>query len=121
MAHAGVNDFIISNRMVSMIFAQITEEPDIERVYDNLFAEAGSEIYVKPASLYFTGLPVTCRFGDLMRVAQKRDAEICLGYKLERFETDADANYGVKLIPPKDSEVTLGEGDCLVVVAEDDR
>ncbi len=121
VAHAGVNDFIISNRMVSMIFAQISEEPDIQRVYENLFAEEGSEIYVKSASLYFDTLPLTCRFGDLMRVAQKRGEEICLGYKLKSLEGDAGANYGVKLIPPKDSEITLTEEDCLVVVAEDDR
>ncbi len=50
---AGVNDFIISNRLVSMLFAQITEEPDIQLVYDDLFQEDGSEIYVKPANLYF--------------------------------------------------------------------
>ena len=121
VAHAGVNDFIISNRMVSMIFAQISEEPDIQRVYDNLFQEDGSEIYVKPAWLYFDSLPATCRFGDLMRITQKRDEEICLGYKLKALEGDADANYGVKLIPLKDSEITLTEEDCLVVVAEDDR
>ena len=121
VAHAGVDDFIISNRMVSMIFAQISEEPDIQKVYDNLFAEEGSEIYVKPATLYFDTLPITCRFGDIMRVTQKRDAEICLGYKLKALESDANANYGVKLIPPKDSEITLNEEDCLVVVAEDDR
>ena len=121
VAHAGVNDFIISNRMVSMIFTQISEEPGIQQVYDNLFSEEGSEIYVKPVPLYFDTLPITCRFGDLMRVTQKRDEEICLGYKLKALESDADANYGVKLIPPKDSEITLNEEDCLVVVAEDDR
>lgn len=121
VAHAGVNDFIISNRMVSMIFAQISEEPDIQKVYDNLFAEEGSEIYVKPAPLYFDTLPITCRFGDLMRLTQKRDEEICLGYKIKALEGDVGANFGVKLIPPKDSEITLNEEDCLVVVAEDDR
>ena len=121
VAHAGVNDFIISNRMVSMIFTQISEEPGIQQVYDNLFSEEGSEIYVKPAPLYFDTLPITCRFGDLMRVTQKRGEEICLGYKIKALEGDGDANYGVKLIPPKDSEITLNEEDCLVVVAEDDR
>ena len=121
VAHAGVNDFIISNRMVSMIFAQISEEPDIQRVYENLFSEEGSEIYVKPAPLYFDTLPLTCRFGDLMRITQKRDEEICLGYKIKALEGDIGANFGVKLIPPKAAEITLNEEDCLVVVAEDDR
>jgi hypothetical protein len=118
---AGVDDFIISNRMVSMIFAQLSEEPSIQAVYDDLFQEEGSEIYVKPIHLYFENLPVTVKFGDLMRVAQKRDAEVCIGYKLKALEHAADKNYGVELIPPKDLEITLNDGDGLVVVAEDDR
>jgi hypothetical protein len=120
VSHAGVDDFIISNRMVSMLFAQMSEQPEIENVYQNLFREEGSEIYVKPAWLYFSSLPVTCRFGDLMRVAQKREGEIAIGYKLKSLESDPDANYGVKINPPKDATVTLGREDCLVVVAEDD-
>jgi hypothetical protein len=120
VSHAGVDDFIISNRMVSMLFAQMSEEPEIAGVYENLFREEGSEIYVKPAWLYFSQLPVTCRFGDLMRVAQKRDGEIAIGYKLKQFESDASANYGVKINPGKESLVTLGRDDCVVVVAEDD-
>jgi hypothetical protein len=120
ISRAGVNDFIISNRMVSMMFAQISEEPDIQDVYDDLFQEDGSEIYVKPAWLYFDELPVTCRFGDLMATVRGRDTEICLGYKLKALETNADENFGVKLIPLKDSMVTLTAEDGLVVVAEDD-
>ncbi len=89
VSHAGVDDFIISNRMVSMLFAQMSEEPQIEGVYANLFREEGSEIYVKPAWLYFGSLPITCRFGDLMRVAQKREGEIAIGYKLKALESDA--------------------------------
>ncbi len=120
ISRAGVNDFIISNRMISMMFAQISEEPDIQDVYDDLFQEEGSEIYVKPAWLYFHELPITCRFGDLMALVQKRDHEVCIGYKLKDLEDDAEANFGVELIPPKDTEITLTAADGLVVVAEDD-
>ena len=40
------------------------------KVFDDLFDPDGSEIYVKPAWLYFEQLPVTCRFGDLMKLVQ---------------------------------------------------
>ncbi|HJN75773.1 MAG TPA: hypothetical protein QGF58_17725 [Myxococcota bacterium] len=120
ISRAGVNDFIISNRMVSMMFAQISEEPDIQDVYDDLFQEDGSEIYVKPAWLYFDEFPVTVNFGDLMALVRKRDTEICLGYKLAELESEASENFGVKLIPFKDTPVTLNRGDGLVVLAEDD-
>lgn len=120
ITRAGVNDFIISNRMVSMIFAQLANEPDIIAVYDDLFQEDGSEIYVKPAWLYFEKLPITCKFGDLMKCVRKRDTEICLGVKYKRHENDSDENFGIKLIPEKDEEITLGWTDGLVVLAEDD-
>jgi len=122
ISRAGVNDFIISNRMVSMMFAQISEEPDIQDVYDDLFQEDGSEIYVKPAWLYFDAdqLPITCSFGDLMAHARKRDGEICLGIKVKANEQQSSENYGVSLIPPKDTVFTLQADDGLVVLAEDD-
>jgi len=118
---AGVDDFIISDRLVSMVFAQLSEQPRMQRVYDDLFSEAGSEIYVKPASLYFDTLPVDVRYADLMKVAQGRNGEVCIGYKLQALERDAKRNYGVRLVPPKDTAVRIGPGDALVVVAEDDR
>jgi len=75
---------------------------------------------VKPAELYFNELPVTLRFGDLMKVAQSRDEEVCIGWKDCSLESDPDQNYGVDLIPEKSTEITLKHGDGLVVVAEDD-
>ena len=118
---AGVNDFVISNRMVSMIFAQMSEEPDIKKVYDDLFQEDGSEIYVKPAELYFDSLPVTATFADLMLLAQKREEEACIGVKIASLASLPSENYGVNLIPPKNQEIVLSPGDALVVVAEDER
>jgi K+/H+ antiporter YhaU regulatory subunit KhtT len=120
VSKAGVDDVIISNRMVSMIFAQLSEQREIHRVYDNLFEEEGSEIYVKPASLYFAELPAEVRFGDLMHVAQRRDGEICIGIKKGGLEGESQRNYGVRLIPPKDEVLRIEPGDSLVVVAEDD-
>ncbi len=118
---AGVNDFVISNRLVSMIFAQISEEPDIQMVYDDLFQEDGSEIYVKPVELYFGSLPVEVSFADLMLLAQKRDEEVCIGYKIAALANNVEKNYGVELIPPKHEKIQLSRGDALVVVAEDER
>ena len=122
ISRAGVNDFIISNRMVSMMFAQISEEPDIQQVYDDLFQEDGSEIYVKSAALYFPpeAFPVTCRFGDLMAHVRKRDGEVCIGVKRKAMEQRSADNFGVQLIPPKDTEFVLHPDDGLVVLAEDD-
>ena len=119
VAQAGVNDFIISNQLVSMLLAQISEEPDIARVYDDLFQEDGSEIYLKAVTLYFDTLPAEITFADLIALAQRR-GELCIGVKIAALEDQAEANYGVKLIPEKTTTYRLEEGDCLVVLAEDE-
>ena len=119
VASTGVQDFVISNRMVSMVLAQMSEDADIKRVYDDLFQEDGSEIYLKPASLYLENLPVEMTYADAIALTQKRE-EICLGVKLKADEQDMDKNFGVKLIPEKNTRYTIGPEDCFVVVAEDE-
>ena len=119
VASAGVQDFVISNRMVSMVLAQMSEDADIKRVYDDLFQEDGSEIYLKPASLYLDNLPVEMTYADAIALTQKRE-EICLGVKIKADEQDMRKNFGVKLIPEKNTTYTIGPEDCFVVVAEDE-
>lgn len=116
----GVKDFLISNQFVSRIFAQVAMEKDVMRVYDDLFAEEGSEVYIKPMDLYFEdcdGLEVT--FADCVMAAQQRD-EVCFGIKLAREETDPDKNFGIYIIPNKTNQYVLQPDDALVVLAEDE-
>lgn len=119
VSRAGVNDFIISNRLVSMLLAQVSEQQDIKKVYDDLFEEDGSEIYLKPATLYFADLPIDVSYGDMMVAAQAR-AEVCMGVKIKADEADMDKNFGVKLIPEKTVKYHITAEDSLVVLAEDD-
>ncbi len=114
-----VDDFIISNKLITMILAQLSEAPEIKKLYDDIFEEDGSEIYVKPTSLYFTEFPVQLSFADVMATANKRD-EICLGIRLGNKTKNPDENFGVILNLPKDKSITLNENDYLVVLAEDE-
>ena len=116
---SGVKDFLISNQFVSKILAQVSQEPSVMAVYDELFQPDGSEIYVKPVSLYFDGLPRAVKVADIMRMAQHR-AEICLGVKVHAEEQSSDLNFGVYIIPARDRVFTLQEGDALIVLAEDE-
>ena len=47
------------------MMAQISEDPDVNLVYEDLFREDGSEIYLKPAWLYFENLPAELSFADI--------------------------------------------------------
>ncbi len=119
VARAGVKDVIISNRLVSMIMAQISESRDIQKVYDDIFQEDGSEIYLKPAKLYFKSFPIDVSFADMMAIAQKRE-EICIGVKIKALESDNEQNNGVQLIPDKNTRFAMQADDNLVVLAEDE-
>ncbi|MEM1444259.1 MAG: hypothetical protein AAGF67_18070, partial [Verrucomicrobiota bacterium] len=119
VSRAGVRDFIVSDRLVSMILAQMSEEADIKRVYDDLFSEDGSEIYLKPLSLYTDAAEVDLSFADCISLAAKRE-EVCIGVKIKADERNAEKNYGVTLIPEKNLRYPMTAEDCLVVVAEDE-
>ena len=114
-----VDDFIISNKLITMILAQLSEEPLIKILYDDLFSEDGSEIYVKPADLYFSKFPQTVRFGDLIGLTAKRD-EVCLGIRKGSMSKDSSSNFGVRLNLPKDEKVIIWAEDYLVVLSEDE-
>jgi hypothetical protein len=96
-----------------------SEQPEIKKVYDSLFSEEGSEIYLKPASLYFHDMPVEVTFADCMRIAQKRQ-EVCIGLKIKAFEPEPIENYGVKLVPEKNMKFILKAEDSLIVLAENE-
>ncbi|MBW1807931.1 MAG: hypothetical protein JRJ87_07015 [Deltaproteobacteria bacterium] len=119
ITQTNVDDFIISNKMITMILAQLSEEPRIKELYDDIFQEEGSEIYIKPASLYFDSLPQKVTFADLMGLALKRD-EICLGVRKKSQAYQPDKNFGVKLNIEKNTSLEIEPEDCLVVLAEDD-
>ncbi len=119
IAQAGVKDMIVSNRLISMITTQISESRSIKDVYDDLFQEDGSEIYLKPLSLYIQEFPVKMTFADAIALAQSR-SEICFGIKIKSLEEDPEQNNGVVLIPDKNRVFEFTSEDSLVVVAEDE-
>ena len=102
-----------------MTLTIISENKRIKTVYDDIFQEDGSEIYLKPAALYFDQFPLEVSFADLISIAQSR-SEICIGLKIHDDETNHKKNNGVQLNPDKNKKVTLKPEDSLVVLAEDE-
>ncbi len=117
--NTGVKDFLIPNQFISKIFAQIAEEPDVKLIYEDLFSEDGSELYLKPITLYFQEFPLTVPFADCILAAQNR-AEVCIGVRLDHEKQYASEAYGIHLIPKKDTVFELNRDDVLIVLAEDD-
>jgi hypothetical protein len=119
ITQTNVDDFIISNKLITMILAQLSEEALMKTFYDDIFSEDGSEIYVKPATLYFDTFPQKISFADAFFCAQQRD-EICLGIRKGHLSRSLDDNFGIKLNPEKDMALELNENDFLIVLSEDE-
>jgi hypothetical protein len=111
------DDFIVSGKLVSLMMSQLAETPDLRPIFDDMFDEDGSEIYLKPAGDYVKlGAPVD--FYTVVESARRR-GQIAFGYRLLGQANDPNKNYGVAMNPDKAEQVTFGSDDKLIVIAED--
>jgi len=110
-----VDDFIVSDHLVSLMMSQLSEDAALHDIFTDLFDPEGSEIYLKPVADYVqTGKPVS--FYTLVEAARAR-GEIAIGYRFARKA--ADPSYGVHTNPKKSELVTFAPDDRIIVVAED--
>jgi len=116
------DDFIVSEKLVSQMLAQLSESPELEPVFADLFDVEGSEIYLRPASSYLTfeadGSAEPIDFYTVVESA-RRQGEVAIGYRVIAWADDPARNYGVVLNPPKADQVALESDDLVIVLAED--
>jgi voltage-gated potassium channel Kch len=111
-----VDDFIISEHLVSLMMSQLSENWRLHAVFSDIFDPEGSEIYLKPVQNYIkTGTPVN--FYTLVEAACRR-GETAIGYRLAHQANDASSTYGVHTNPKKSEFVTYTDQDKLIVLAE---
>lgn len=110
------DDFIVSDRLISLMMAQVAENKHLNAVFADIFDEQGAEIYLKPATDYVApGKPTD--FYAVTATARAR-GEIAIGYRIKALARDASLAYGVKVNPDKAETLTLAPGDSVIVVAE---
>jgi len=113
---AKADDFIVSDRLISLMMAQIVSDRRRNAVYEDLFNPLGSEIYLKPASEYVkTGVAVN--FYTILEAAARK-GETAIGYRLTSLSEDAKRSFGVVINPDKREEVVFTERDKIIVLAE---
>ncbi|AKF11604.1 CASTOR/POLLUX-related putative ion channel [Sandaracinus amylolyticus] len=112
-----INDIVISNEMVSMVLAQITYEPRVQAVLEDLLRSEGSEVYVKPIELYAPpGQPVSIEY---LMLAAKARGELMMGVQI--YEDAPEKKYGLVLNPMNRQAPFMPKpGDRVVVLAEED-
>ena len=111
------DDFIVSDKLVSLLMSQVSENKYLMRVFEDLFDAEGSEIYIKQAKEYVqVGEPMN--FYTILESAARKN-EVAIGYRVISKARNADDQYGVVLNPKKSEVFTLTQDDMVIVLSED--
>ncbi len=108
------DDFVVSNKLVSLMLAQASENDSLAAIFDDLLDEEGSEIYMRPAE-HYVALERPVNFYTITEAARRR-GEVALGF--HRPRPGARAN-GIVVNPSKAEAVDFAAGDRLIVLARD--
>lgn len=111
------DDFIVSDKLISLMMAQVSENKDLNTVFQDIFDPEGSEIYLKPVNTYIsTNQPVN--FYTVVEAAKQRN-ETAIGYRIMADARKADLAYGVHLNPEKSLEIVFNDVDKIIVLANE--
>ncbi len=102
----GVDDFIVSDALASLMLAQLSERRELAAVFDDLFDPDGSALELRPAPGFVDDVEVT--YGELVAAGIAGAASV-LGWR-----TGADGE--VVINPPKSRTVRLAPGDDVLVI-----
>jgi voltage-gated potassium channel Kch len=111
-------DFVVSNKLVSLMLAQASENESMAAIFDELLDEAGSEIYMRPMSDY-VDISKPLNFFTVALAALRR-GEVALGYRrLRAGDADHRNLAGVVVNPNRSEMITYTESDMVIVLAQD--
>ncbi len=111
------DDFIVSEQLASAMLAQVSENQELVRVFEELFNPEGIELYLKPLGDYVT-LERPVNFYTVLEAARRRN-EVALGYLSNADAHGSGSTHRVMLNPPKQERVTFHATDQIVVLGED--
>lgn len=114
---AKANDFIVSERLISLLLTQNAVNKDIGDVFDDIFDANGSEIYLKDVKEYVK-LGAVVNFRTVIEAACSKN-QVAIGYRLNEHSDNPGKNFGIILNPKKEDMVSFTDGDKVVVISED--
>jgi hypothetical protein len=113
---AKADDFIVSDNLLSLLMTQISENKDLEKVYNQLFSDEGAEIYLNPIVDYLdVSQPV-----DFYQVLANATAlgHTAIGYRSLNHGKINNGTFGVVLNPLKSKQIKFEPDDLLIVLSE---
>ena len=112
---AAVDDLVVSDNLAALLIAQVSENPGLAPVFEDLFDADGASLSVRDIALY---APVGKEVSYAQLVANARaKGESAVGYR-SAVKSVGDAAAGVKINPSKEAMFTPQKGDSLIVVAD---
>ena len=108
------DDFIASEELVSKVLVQLSENPQLAKVFEELLTSDGSELYLRPAA-HYVELGAEVPFGAIVAAGLFRK-ELAIGI-LKTYSTGKLPELLLAL--KKIDSITLGAEDSIVVVAQD--
>lgn len=111
------DDFVVSNKLISLMLAQASENEYLSAIFDELLDEKGSEIYLRPMGDYVTlGRPLSFR---TVAEAARRRGEVALGYRRRRGDDASPRGMGGVVVNPAKAEtLTYEAADRIIVLAK---
>ena len=110
---AAVDDLVVSDNLAALMIAQVSENPELSPVFEDIFDADGASINVVPISDYIE-IGANVAYGKLVTAAIAR-GESAIGYYTHKRGASASA---VTLNPVKTTEITAAEGDGLIVIGD---
>ena len=103
----GVDDFVVSDELTSLMLAQLSERRELSQVFDDLFDRTGCSIELRTAPMY--GAHEAKNFADIVATASSR-GDSAIGYR--------QASSGKVVVnPAKSAPLTLSRDDEVLVIA----
>jgi ion channel POLLUX/CASTOR len=112
------DDFVVSNKLVSLMLAQASENEFMAAIFAELLDVDGSEIYMRPMSDY-VDISQPVNFFTVALAALRR-GEIAIGHRCQR-NGDADhRNLGGVTVNPNRTDLMAYTADDMVIVLAQD-
>jgi voltage-gated potassium channel Kch len=110
------DDFIVSDKLISLLLCQISENDRLWEVFEALFSSRGSQIYLRPASDYIIA-GSTANFYTVMHAAGERE-ETAIGHRIAKYSRSRENGYGITVNPSKSTYQMYSSADQIIVLGE---
>lgn len=108
-------EIVVSDNLAALYISQLIENPNLKKVFEELFLATGASINIYPVSKYIDLSDPNVTYSQLVISAGMRN-ESAIGLRLGG-ENFASQKQGVILNPEKSSRFILSENDQVLVVS----